>query len=80
MANMKITIPRYYKRASLLSFASPTCTLSDALAQAAAYLNDNEFQMYRAIKVMDCGKVAEEMPAWISTNNVTGMKMSTPAK
>ena len=42
MAKMKNTSPRHHEKASLLSFASPTCTLSDALAEAAAYLNDNK--------------------------------------
>ena len=63
-----------------LNFVNRSAGERKTVCFAKAYLNDNEFQMYRAIKVMDCGKVAEEMPGWIATNNVTGMKMSAKGK
>ena len=47
---------------------------------AEAYINDQEFKMFRALKVMECGKIAEEMPSWITANQVTGMKLSGPAR
>jgi hypothetical protein len=43
---------------------------------AEAYLSDKEFKMFRSLKVMECGKVAEEMPGWIEANKVTGMKQT----